>query len=616
MLESAKQPWQQKSRRNWGSNGKNRVSYLFFLRGQTNWGELRVRARDITNLGDILIFLLEDGGAEFPLRRIDHFTRIMQLGYFAFIFDGFDELTKSSEDAPLFPQENFDWLASISKDSNTRIMLTTRSSFWEREIVVSTATKHKLYHLNPFDSDSVFTYFKQYFSGKKNGDFFTQEAKSYYRRKLRQFQGNNGDGGSFLNLPASAMMIADHVEKGGDDDDDDSAIMKKSTPQYPSRQFFEQILERENIRQETETNTEAMHEVFENIAITSIEFELDDIATDPRCEIEPEDIDKISDHAFLKMSANYPHKPRKFFFKNDSLFQYLQASYILRFIMGKQRQSFQDEYKENKGLRALIEVEADGSGYLIERVAHVLDMRDIGKVIDLHKACIGRNLDLLKSFLFHIIAKTVISRRHGESRREQGDIILSLLGDGDIKCVENLHVRGVLGEIYISDWKILNSSFVDFSLAKGNTHGNLRFVNCEFFGNLVLPDGSQCEKCMGDGAAKLILNQIGSAEITEEDIRKDLKVVLGRFWFQGRFHARTISEDNWKTGRTKIIDESYNLLEILRRENVIENHQHYPRLQIKKDAIYDVKEFMENGMVQRRVRSVLKRMESELHRSR
>lgn len=116
---------------------------------------------------------------------------------------------------------------------------------------------------------------------------------------------------------------------------------------------------------------------------------------------------------------------------------------------------------------------------------------------------------------------------------------------------------------------------------------------------------------MGDDeTAKLVLNEVGSVEITKEDIRKHLGTVLSRFWVHGRLRDRTISEDDWKTGKTRVIERRYDLLKILMTENVVEKHKHYPRLQIKKNAINDVKEFMENGMTQRGVQSVLKYMEN------
>ena len=585
---------------------KSRVIPLL-LTGQTNWRELGERARNVTNLGDILILLLEASGSEFPLRQTEQFTRIMQLGYFALIFDGFDELTKTGEATPFSPQENFDWLASIAKDSSTRIMLTTRHSFWDREINESTAKNHKILRLEPFDPEGVSKYFKQYFSGKEKSDVLYGKAKSFYS-ELQKSQGNNANGNSFFNLPACAMMIAHQIGKGGDNN---GIITENTTQEDPSRELFLQILRRENIRQQTQVQAENMHKVFENIAVTSNVFTLDYIVTDPECEIKPEDIDKIVDHAFLKENNN---RSGEFLFKTDFLLHYMQASYVRRHIMGKQ-ESLLNECRKNKELRKLIEGEADGSGYLIERVSHVLDIPDMGKVVDLHKKCVGGQLDWMQSFLFHIIAKTVISRMHNESQKERGDTIRSLLIGRDEQHVTNLHIRGKISEVYLVDWEIRDSSFVDFSLEKGKHNSGLWFINCKFSGSLTLPNDSRArfENCTSDGAARLALNQVGSAEITKEDIRNHLKLILSRFWFRRRLRARTISEDDWNTGRTTVIEQSYSLLDMLNRENLIEKHKHYPRLQIKKDAINDIKEFMENGIIQGRVESVLIRMENKIH---
>ena len=585
------------------------------LSGQTNWRELSSRAHDVTDLGDILRLALLTDGENFPSLRSEQFIRIMQLGYFAFIFDGFDELTKANG-AEFSPQENFEWLANIAKDSNTRIMLTTRSTFWEREVNIP-ESDHKVLCLKPFDSKNADSYFDKYFLNRGKDNKAAKKAKQFYNQlpkpklqkpKLQKPQGDNSHGDSFFNLPACAMMIADLVDN--DKDASNILMFDKGAQQDFSRKFFLHILGRENIRQRTQVSSaETMHELFENLAVASNEFELDDIASDPVCEIKPENIGRINNHAFIK---RIDKSSEKFVFKNDFLPHYLQSSYILRFIVSERNEDFLKEFQRNDYLKNLIKAEADGSGHLSEQMSRMLDKSDMEKVSNLHKACDNhRTLRSLKSFLFHVIAKMVFYRVHNQSRTERGNMILSLLGEESTKHVENLHVQGLLSEVHLNGWKIHNSTFIDFSPEKGKPSEELQFINCDFYGSLTLPDNTKVEGCTGDKTAILTLSEIGSTEITEEETRQHLRTILTRFWLHGR-HARPISRGNWEKGNTTAIEQRYDLLNILQEEDVVEKAKHHHLLELKRDATNDVKEFMENDLAQGRVRAVLERMSNKV----
>ena len=78
----------------------------------------------------------------------------MRQGYIAFIFDGFDELRNPQ----LPPRDNFAWLGDIAQDSSARLMVTARTSFWERE-VGTPEIQHKILKLEPFNKDNARKYF-------------------------------------------------------------------------------------------------------------------------------------------------------------------------------------------------------------------------------------------------------------------------------------------------------------------------------------------------------------------------------------------------------------------------------------------------------------------------
>ena len=567
------------------------------LGGQTAWRQLAERSRfhKIANLWDILSLILRQGASVnegLLLRKEDLFKRIMQQGYIALIFDGFDELPKVGE-GRISPQDNFEWLSEVAVNSSARILVTTRPAFWERE-VVDTA-EHPRLSLASFDKDMAYQYFDRYFESMQEGGEKAAKAKNMYQDLLGGASSET-EKSNFFKLPDCVRMIADYVKNGGT-----VPLIRGKDQQSMVRGFLMQILERERQRQKISIRANALYQAFEEMAVCfNGEFDLSDLECGLPPGIDKDGIGKIQDHAFIDSSAE------KFRFRQDFLLHYLKASYVHRLLTEPSgRRDISEEWGKNKDLRALISAEEEESGgQLAERVADLLDIGDLDKLGKVHSR-LRDSKHPLKSFLFHVIAKTVIdpTRMPRLTRSERAERVLSLLGgDANSRRVSNLFVQGEIRQISLGGWTITKSHFCDFRLVECGNDGP-HFVKCTFEGELDLGHvkcdiEKDCEAVSQD--AKLVMNKIAGWRMTDDEITDCMRNALKCFWASG---SSSIAKGDWKRGDTRAIEERFELLEIMHRCNFIEEEEReglegeHGRLKVKDESIEDLRDFLEYGIL-------------------
>ena len=580
------------------------------LRGQTTWRDLAERSRDreIDNLWDMLSLALvltggpaHQGGEGLLLKKEELFRRIMQQGYVALIFDGFDELPKV-RGARISPRDNFEWLSGVAANSSARILVTTRPTFWERE--VGDAASRRPLDLAPFNESKAYQYFDKYFEAVPgNGE----KAKNMYQNLLRGVPSGNED--NFVKLPACARMVADYVKNGGT-----VPLTGGRDQQSMLRGFLMEILERERQRQQISIRAEDLHRAFEEMAVSfNGEFARFDLECVLPQGIDGGDLDKIPDHAFIDSSAG------KFRFRQDFLTHYLKACHVHRLLMESPNgRDIVEDFRNDGDLRDLINEESDGGGQLAERVSDFLDMEDLKKLGDVHSRINAPDGHPLKSFLFHVIAKTVVARMKDASRSDRAKSILLLLG-GDVESgggkVSNLFVQGEVSDISLGGWAIARSHFSNLRLAQCGTKGP-HFIGCRFRGafdwgsvKFGLENFEDCKPL--DQEAQLWMSQITGHD-TDEDIRNYMRSVLERFWAAN--NIRNIDSMRWKTGITRKIEERFDLLDTMRRADFIEEAMHGRRLKVKGDSIGYLRDFLENGAIRGSVRRIFDAMKKKAGR--
>ena len=574
------------------------------LRGQTTWRALAESSRDreISSLWDILSLVLRqddlshERGEGLLLKNEELFRRIMQQGYVALIFDGFDELPKA-RGARISPRDNFDWLSEVAENSSARILVTTRPDFWKRE--VGSAAERPPLDLASFDKEKAYRYFEQAVPED------SAKAKDMYQQMLRGVPSKDED--NFVKLPACARMIADYVKNGGT-----TPLTMGSDQQSMLRGFLMQILERERQRQQISVPATVMHRAFEEMAVSfNGEFDLSELECALPPNMDESELGKIPDHAFVDPTDG------KFRFRQDFLTHYLKAHYVCRLLMeSPDTHDIVQECRRNGDLRKLIDEESDGGGQLPERVADFLDMRDLSKLGRMHSRIVDSKHPL-KSLLFHVIAKTFIERMKttNASRSEQADEVLLLLGgNAESRTVSNLFVQGEIRGLSLGGWKIANSCFSNLRLAQcGNKPP--RFVKCEFekgfdWGNVKF-DRENFKDCKPlDSEARLWMVKIDGRRDTDEDIQNYMRIVLGRFW--GANNVRPIDKIRWNTGITREINKRFDILGAMHRHGFIEQAMHGRRLKVKGEAIGDLRDFLENGAIRGSVQQIFDAMREKV----
>ena len=573
---------------------KLRIIPLLFT-GKASWPELATSSHSAGGLWELLNRALELQDLRFPLSEETIFTRILRQGYIAFIFDGFDEIRQSD----LTPLANFAWIGGISENSNAHVMVTARNSFWDREIGVAAEIPHQVLDLRPFDDNCAREYFRKAFNRDENR---VREGMQI-RRDLTSSPTHL----HFVELPSCAAMIADQITKGASR----PIRVGGSNGGGVIDRFFNDILDRERARQGISLDVQSTKHILSEVATSySNGFPLDVIA-DLADEFPEVELEALRDHAFLAPMSK--DAENLYQFRHEFLFHYFRT-YRLRSILELGYQGFLKEFRADRELRNLIYAEADGRGQVSDQLAALSDelaMERYTKLHQLETKTVPEGDHGFKSFLFHVIAKVVALRDPGQSRADRCQTTFALLGATG-RSVSRLSIEGPVVGMSFKGWTVKQSRFKDLALGSSDAN-ELCFSGCRFLGELELQPGHtpMFEGCSGQDGAELVIDRLRrSAEdpstITAEKVRDHLKYVL-RSRFRPRNHFRTVHLSEWKTGRTKAIEESYDLLRHLREEGLVIEELHQ-RLRVAPAEIGNVRDFVDNGVMRGNVVAVYDRI--------
>lgn len=476
---------------------------------------------------------------DFPLGNDeDAWHRLLRQGYIALIFDGFDELRNDDQS----PKERFDGLRSIAEASNARIIVTCRSSFWDREIAGTVGHDVNLLRIEPFTRKHRNAYWR----ARLKTDDKVRAAAALHGRYMGAQGGKDFE---LFKLPNCASMIADCIERLGHTDN--SVGLSESVASAPTDRdlvdtFFREVMERERIRQSLVTSTDATRSAFEELAVYSDE---DDFDTDllEIFGIDPRDFSGLRDHALLRNVSD-----NRFRFRYPAVQQRFRASRFLAALLSGDLQ--------NRGLgdcRELVTKEADGTSEFPAQVAQIMTDEELPSAADCHAATDHPDL---KSLVFHLLVARVAVMADGASREDRWREFVKLLG-GTRREIHGLSVRGTIEGFNLPDFTIRDSRFTDLVLAPPVR--SLTFENCRFDGSLVVPPEADFVKCQGREGAQLVLFGAAHERLpTQEDTKQYLLRVVGRF-VERRGGYRTVRESDWKAGDIKGIDAAFGVCEAL-----------------------------------------------------
>lgn len=496
------------------------------------------------------------------------FKHGLKQGYFIFIFDGFDELC-TKRDSHFTANKLLEWFVAIvaSQDSECKIAITTRKSFWQSEINTSPLDKYiEIYELEPFDRSQVNKYFKKFFKDD-NAPTNTNRANSIYGQLLTN---NLGDEIPFIKLPSSVDLIADSVKNGVKNVDQ----LTNTKPAIT--QFLLFMLNRENARYKLLTTPESQLSAFEDIAISYLNetFEIDDLLVGFD---EGEDKESLKHHPFI--CNDYSVGKYKF------RFVLLELYFISVYLQSKFKEYIDNRTEIKNTALKIIKSEVKGEGALLDMFIDLLDKNFN------FKAAHENASNETKSFLFHV------AKRQIKGRINEKDTIsfFSDLADAKAKTqtttnlITGLYIVGDIVDMDFSNTILQECTFknINFKKCRGK---NTKFKNCKFIGDLEFDnhDGSSgnpmkqfmknwCdikeENCEFDTLSEYAWNNLPNITSTlsiakkKETVEKTFKAILDKFFYRG--HINDISRNKFQDGVLGKSIYTEDIIEIMQKDKFI-----------------------------------------------
>ena len=544
------------------------------------------------------------------------FRHALRQGYFCFIFDGFDELC-GGQTTQFEPGSVLEELNDVVAESEARVLLTTRTLFWEAKIG-QVPKNVEVMLLEPFNTQQAKGYFNKAFG---QGGPQRRAANQLYSTMLSQATPPQHTGSvrdQFVNLPLCVRMVADYVSRGG------SSVT--AIPGEPILQsFLTGICEREINRQGLVSSAKEQLTSFQDMALSyegaSPVFSIDDLAATPGGFSE-EDVGKAFDHALLAKAE--PEERDVFSFRYDFIAPFLRASAINRWLHG---QTPKIDDLPQLLIESLI-LESDGKGEILEQLLNFVREADLGRVMEMGAlAASAVRKGYLESFFFHV-AQSVVPVQGGITRSERAELLLRAMAttpaaDLPRKRVEGWGFRGPMNRLDFRKVVFSGCRFSDISFRHCMADDRTRFVDCLFEGDQDFEGPVagwrrvKFERCRFVFPADMIWERLIDRSLGDKATRARhmLSVGLRKFWYHGTVRG-SLREAHWKKGQlTQTGKAADMLLSTMMSEGLVDkiaiSGVHEGGLALDRSSIGDVRNYMDNNQLSGKVEAVYHRLLSE-----
>lgn len=610
------------------------------------WSEAIELSRISEEVSDAVLQILSRSGgfrgAEWLLNP-DVFSRLIRQGYIALIFDGFDELCAHPE-IDFTARDGWDWLAQMAKDGESRMMITSRTAFWDQEVKDHAGGDDSIWSgitIYPFGEEQARTYFEKYFQPASHLQRsqvvgkVTTAFKAFKRIVDQEADGTaNAPSNSFIRLPLCVNLIADAVNTLPPGE---SLLLSQRSGGDLVEPILLELLAREQQRQNLAVGPLAQLDIFRYAAFAAADgISRDDFAVyfDDKGEklgtLQEKErfYTKLMSHPFLQKSD----KDGDLEFKHDFLRHHFRASYLSEWVRAAGEKSHIDFYGRffeapdagnddfyercrKKFAAKFVRREANGKGVVLERMVALLvpDAKSIARLGQIY--CDGRHTleDAAKSFLFHAICELVKANKSLE-RKEAARRIFSLLG-AHRGVLSSLYIVGKVSGLDFSEMTVVDSCFEDSefdshckapkkiekSIFRGRLEGSRFFLNGAQIGM----------ECRAEGEALAEFDQYGHVDPNQkaERLRYLLRFGLQRFYiFQNR-QFKQLKESSVRHAPFTQINNlcRVEILEQMRKMGIVEKKKTSQGqcYEITPDAKPDVASFVEDGVTRGKVKAAL-----------
>ena len=478
----------------------------------------------------------------------DIFFHALRKGYLSFIFDGFDELCSYQHDS-FDPIEVLDQLR-IPEESEARILITTRSGFWEAR--VENVEHISMISLDPFNNQQSRGYFRKVFG---QGPQYKLAEKLHKELQAsthpRDRTGSIRD--EVFNLPFCVRVLADYVKDGGLLD----GLRDETPPQGTGKgerggiptfhRLLLAICERERTRQRLETSADEQVLSFVDVAAADDAqrpvFALSDLLS-LQGGFRTADEAKIGEHALLDR-----HESDGFCFRYEFLAPYLRA-------LGVRNALMDESLVLQGGLVKVLERERGGSGEVSENLSRILRPKDFEAVVQrCHRAVAEQNFSLA-SFFFNLGLD--LSKHRSDILSDAARTKALFFGRPDSlegREVVGWRFFGTMEDLDLTEVTFRECYFADVKFRHCGVSDKTIFDDCTFEGSVVMSPQSKWgsvdyrENCKAIFPADTSWEKVLKRAVGRKAERVDvlLSIALSKFWYGGRFRA-SIAKTNWHRG--------------------------------------------------------------------
>ena len=563
-----------------------------------HWG--RIRLDSIERLWEVIDNSLRTFARELHFRE-DLFRYALQQGYLCFIFDGFDELC-GRRTSNFVPADVLQDICSIAEQSAGRVLITTRTLYWNAEIV-DPPENVSLCEVDAFNTQQAKGYFKKYFPSNQADQ---SRAIDVYKKLVDGSFRPREQGGSraqFVNLPLCVAMVAEYVRSGGKDLDVRN-----------SRQLIEQLItdicQREVERKQLVTKARDQLRALQDIAIldsprVNPEFELEMLEA---AGIDSADVRKMTDHPLLDAIGE-----NRFRFSYDFLGPYLRSLYIADALTHQWE-------KLPAGVTDLLKKEANGKGYMLEHLVTLIGADGLEYVGRAYRRMQQKDYDA-RSFLVHLTLALISSDSTVKTRAERTSRLFSALDESfeQEHVVRYLSLTGTLESLDLSGVHFQSCKFYDVGFKRCRASKETLFSKSTFTGELQFEfEGgertgwtevqldAQCELTFPASAVWEDLRAVGAVP-WDEQVLDALRIALGKFWYHGRPKG-SIQRGDWNKGILRHLNLSKPMLESMLRQGLLEEVMigglSEGGLGLARDSVADLQRFMDNQQMGGRIKRV------------
>jgi hypothetical protein len=549
----------------------------------------------------------------------DFLTATLKADIFRIVFDGFDEYILRNRGS-VQPLEVLDALAELAKKTGTRIVITSRTSFWNTNLPETELgeflDRHGalIFKLCPFDLEHAKNYFRRRLKETPKIDRAVQTYQNIAKRDP-EFVGR----GFVLSLVAD---LANNLAPGSSGGPGDSGTM---------RWLMEALCERERLRQQLPLTAEEQvrflstfaAEVAEgekpNTELLSLSMSIARPTLDRSTSASI--IDKLKSHPLIEQDPStdtwdFKQEQIKVLLLAERLVQW-DGGELLRFLA---KATLEPSVWQDLGesvveiLRRDSRTEDDAIGQITRFLNVMLEARKRGTWVP--KA---RDEGLRLPW---IVALATVERflPKGSPRRDRTNLLVRLCGGS---AIQSLSIRGTIARFDFAGTVFQNCKFDRVGWVSCLFNQGTAFVNCEIvggappiqcegFGSIMLSDTTL------DPDAEAILNSVrvheGRRKYGTDDLRRDIHSVIEKFVIRGGLGLKTVEEGNLGRGPISTSRFRDEVLDTLRSMLLEEHHISggSAGYNVRKDSVEAVKFYGANNVFTGKLRDAFERLERKL----